>query len=142
MGLARGLRQHYNNIKVIAADPHGSILAEPSQLNEQHDGKPYHVEGIGYDFVPQVLDRREVDVWCKTDDRESFYWARSLIREEGLLVGGSSGAAMAACKKAAETMHFGRFDIMVVILPDGIRSYLSKFANRDWLEANDLVTAK
>ncbi|KAG9669704.1 cystathionine beta-synthase, partial [Aureobasidium melanogenum] len=69
-GLARGLRQHYNNIKVIAADPHGSILAEPSKLNEQHDGKPYHVEGIGYDFVPQVLDRREVDIWCHQQEQQ------------------------------------------------------------------------
>lgn len=138
-GLAKGLRPHYSDIKIIAADPNGSILAEPSHLNETHKDIPYHVEGIGYDFVPQVLDRSEVDLWCKTDDRESFSWARKLIREEGLLVGGSSGAAMAACLKAAVTLQLGESDIVVVILPDGIRSYLSKFVDDDWLDAHDLA---
>jgi cystathionine beta-synthase len=140
-GLARGLRRHYHDIKVIAADPNGSILAEPSHLNEEHKNKLYHVEGIGYDFVPKVLDRSEVNLWCKTDDCESFHWARRLIREEGLLVGGSSGAAMAACRAAAETLQLGESDIMVVIFPDSIRSYLSKFVNNDWLDAHGITSA-
>lgn len=138
-GIARGLRKHNQDIKVIAADPQGSILALPSQLNESHMNISYKVEGIGYDFIPDVLDQQLVDKWYKTDDRESFHYARRLIAEEGLLVGGSSGSAMAALVKAARDMNFTKDDTIVVVLPDSIRSYLSKFVDDDWLAANDLL---
>jgi len=75
----------------------------------------------------------------KTDDRESFMYARRLIAEEGILVGGSSGSAMAAMVKAAKDLNLGKDDTIVVILPDSIRSYLSKFVDEQWLEANDLL---
>lgn len=140
-GLARGLRKHNKNIKVVAADPFGSILALPEALNEEKANTPYKVEGIGYDFVPEVLDREAVDKWYKTDDRESFMYARRLIAEEGLLVGGSSGSAMAAMVRAVKDLKLGKGDVVVVILPDSIRSYLSKFADDDWLAANDLLPA-
>jgi cystathionine beta-synthase len=138
-GLAKGLRKHDPNVKVIAADPHGSILALPESLNQERANIPYKVEGIGYDFVPDVLDRELVDKWYKTDDRESFQFARRLIAEEGLLVGGSSGSAMAAMVRAVKDFGFGKGDVVVVVLPDSIRSYLSKFADDDWLAANDLL---
>ena len=138
-GIAKGLRKHDKNIKVIAADPHGSILALPEVLNEEQPDIPYKVEGIGYDFVPDVLDRELVDKWYKTDDRESFQLARRLIAEEGLLVGGSSGSAMAATLRAVKDFGFGKGDVVVVVLPDSIRSYLSKFADDDWLAANGLL---
>lgn len=138
-GLARGLKKHNKDVKVIAADPHGSILAVPEALNEEHANQPYKVEGIGYDFIPDVLDRDLVDKWYKTDDQESFYLARRLISEEGLLVGGSSGSAMAAMLKAVKDYGFKKGDVVVVILPDSIRSYLSKFADDDWLAANNLL---
>jgi len=138
-GLARGLRKHDQNIKVVAADPFGSILALPEALNEEKANQPYKVEGIGYDFIPDVLDRELVDKWYKTDDRESFQLARRLIAEEGLLVGGSSGSAMAAMVRAVKELGLGKGDVVVVILPDSIRSYLSKFADDDWLAANDLL---
>ncbi len=138
-GLARGLRKHNQSVKIIAADPQGSILALPSQLNEEHANSPYKVEGIGYDFIPDVLDQGCVDKWYKTDDRESFHYARRLIAEEGLLVGGSSGSALAATVKAARELGWGKDDVVVVVLPDSIRSYLTKFADDDWLAANDLL---
>ncbi|KAK0645801.1 tryptophan synthase beta subunit-like PLP-dependent enzyme [Cercophora newfieldiana] len=138
-GIARGLRKHDKNIKVIAADPIGSILALPESLNEDGANQPYKVEGIGYDFIPDVLDRELVDKWYKTDDRESFKLARRLIAEEGLLVGGSSGSAMAAMVRAVKDLGLGKGDTVVVVLPDSIRSYLSKFADDDWLAANDLL---
>lgn len=138
-GLAKGLRKHNSNVKIIAADPFGSILALPENLNQAHANEAYKVEGIGYDFIPDVLDRESVDVWYKTDDRESFSYARRLIAEEGLLVGGSSGSAMAAMVKAVKELGLGKGDVVVVILPDSIRSYLSKFADDDWLAANDLL---
>ena len=138
-GLARGLRKHNRDIKIVAADPHGSILALPNTLNREFANESYKVEGIGYDFVPDVLDQRTVDRWYKTDDRESFAYARRLIAEEGLLVGGSSGSALAAMVKSAKDLSLGKDDVVVVILPDSIRSYLSKFVDDDWLAANDLL---
>lgn len=138
-GIARGLHKHNSNIKIIAADPKGSILALPSQLNEDGANQPYKVEGIGYDFIPDVLDQQTVDTWYKTDDRDSFHYARRLIAEEGILVGGSSGSAMAALVAAHREGQFTKDDVVVVVLPDSIRSYLSKFADDDWLAANDLL---
>ncbi|KIW89282.1 cystathionine beta-synthase [Cladophialophora bantiana CBS 173.52] len=138
-GLARGLHKHNKSIKIIAADPQGSILALPSSLNEEFANQPYKVEGIGYDFIPDVLDQSVVDKWYKTDDVESFHYARRLISEEGLLVGGSSGSALAATIHAARDLKFGTDDVIVTILPDSIRSYLSKFVDDDWLAANNLL---
>ncbi|KAK1984222.1 cystathionine beta-synthase [Colletotrichum cereale] len=138
-GIARGLRKHNKDIKVIAADPHGSILALPEALNKDHENESYKVEGIGYDFIPDVLDRHLVDKWYKTEDREAFQLARRLIAEEGLLVGGSSGSAMAAMVRAVKDLGLGKGHTVVVVLPDSIRSYLSKFADDDWLAANDLL---
>lgn len=138
-GLSKGLKKHNPEIKVIAADPFGSILALPESLNEEHANEPYKVEGIGYDFIPEVCDQKSVDVWYKTDDRESFAFARRLIAEEGLLVGGSSGSAISAMVRGVKDLGLGRGDVVVVILPDSIRSYLSKFADDDWLAANDLL---
>ncbi|KAI9773560.1 MAG: cystathionine beta-synthase [Geoglossum simile] len=138
-GLARGLRKHNPNIKVIGADPHGSILAIPDALNHEHANEGYKVEGIGYDFVPDVLDRQVVDKWYKTEDRESFMYARKLIAEEGLLVGGSSGSAISAMVRGVRDLKLTKGDVVVVILPDSIRSYLSKFADDNWLAANDLL---
>ncbi|KAI9883291.1 MAG: hypothetical protein M1823_004934 [Watsoniomyces obsoletus] len=138
-GLARGLRKHNPEIKVIGADPHGSVLARPTSLNEEHANVSYKVEGIGYDFVPDVLDYEVVNQWYKTDDREAFGYARRLIAEEGLLVGGSAGSAMAAAVRAARDLDWNEDDVIVVVLPDSIRSYLSKFVDDDWLAANDLL---
>jgi len=125
-GLAAGLRKHNKDIKIIGADPYGSILALPESLNQIHANESYKVEGIGYDFVPDVLKQDTVDLWYKTDDREAFAYARRLIAEEGLLVGGSSGSAMAAMVKSVKDLGLGKGDVVVVLLPDSIRSYLSK----------------
>ena len=125
-GLARGLRKHNKDVKVVAADPHGSILAIPDTLNNLHANESYKVEGIGYDFVPDVLDQGAVNKWYKTDDRNAFMYARRLIAEEGLLVGGSSGSAIEAMVMAVKDAGLGKGDVVVVILPDSIRSYLSK----------------
>ncbi|KAK1623845.1 cystathionine beta-synthase [Colletotrichum phormii] len=138
-GIARGLKKHNKDVKIIAADPHGSILALPESLNKEHENEGYKVEGIGYDFIPDVLSRDLVDKWYKTEDRESFQLARRLIAEEGLLVGGSSGSAMAAMVRAVKDLGLGKGQTVVVVLPDSIRSYLSKFADDDWLAANDLL---
>lgn len=139
-GIARGIHKHNRDVKIIGADPYGSILALPESLNQgELANVSYKVEGIGYDFIPDVLDRQIVDKWYKTDDREAFMLARRLIAEEGLLVGGSSGSAMAAMVRAVGDLNLGEDDTVVVVLPDSIRSYLSKFADDDWLAANELL---
>ena len=96
-GISRYLKSKDKNIKIIGIDPFGSILAEPSHLNDQ--GAPeggYQVEGIGYDFIPRVCDRQLVDEWIKFGDDETFPMSRRLIAKEGMLVGGSSGSCLAA----------------------------------------------
>ncbi|KAI9789943.1 MAG: cystathionine beta-synthase [Piccolia ochrophora] len=138
-GLARSLKRHNPNVKIIAADPYGSVLAVPEKLNARFPNEAYKVEGIGYDFVPDVLDQHAVDHWYKTDDREAFSYARRLIAEEGLLVGGSSGSAIAAMVQGVRELKLTKDDTVVVILPDSIRSYLSKFVDDDWLAVNDLL---
>lgn len=125
-GISRGLKKHSPSVQVIAADPHGSILALPAALNEPHLNESYKVEGIGYDFIPEVLNQKAVDRWYKTGDQESFQYSRRLIAEEGLLVGGSSGSAVAALEQAAKDYKFTKDDVVVIILPDSIRSYLTK----------------
>jgi len=121
-GLARGLRKHKKTIKIIAADLEGSILASPSRLNDEFANQPYEVDGIGYDFIPDVLDHKAVDKWYKTNDRDLFHYAHRLIAEESLLVGGSSGAALAATVQEARDFHLEKDDLIVTILPDSIRS--------------------
>ena len=116
--LDKKLKEHLPNLVVVGVDPFGSILAQPDSLNLP--APPNLVEGIGYDFIPEVLDRSLVDVWVKSDDETSFKTARRLIKEEGLLVGGSSGAAMHAALSAAKRLSEGQR--CVVILPDSIRN--------------------
>ncbi|KAF5094328.1 hypothetical protein D0Z00_003594 [Geotrichum galactomycetum] len=138
-GIAKALKKHNPKIKVVGADPKGSILALPETLNSEGVGS-YQVEGIGYDFIPDVLDRNIVDEWIKTEDRESFLLARRLIREEGILVGGSSGSALAAALKVAKDLT--EDDVVVVVLPDSVRSYLTKFVDDDWMKFNGFVDDK
>ncbi|KAF4845397.1 Cystathionine beta-synthase [Colletotrichum siamense] len=137
-GLARGLRQQNPGVVIVGADPVGSVLAHPDDLNAEKG--EYKVEGIGYDFVPGVLDQSAADVWVKTGDEEAFGYARRLIREEGLLCGGSSGAAMAALVKFMRRRpEMNREDVrVVVIFPDGVRNYLTKFVDDGWMERNGM----
>ncbi|KAI9919299.1 hypothetical protein PsorP6_017636 [Peronosclerospora sorghi] len=136
-GIAKKLKGKCPSVIIVGVDPVGSILAQPESMNDTNCLKPYKVEGIGYDFVPDVLDRSLIDMWVKTDDQESFIMARRLIREEGLLCGGSSGSAMAAAVRAAATLGAGQR--CVVILPDSTRNYMSKFLNDTWMYTNKFV---
>ncbi len=127
-GVARRLKEANPECLVVGADPVGSILAGPGVIGT------YKVEGIGYDFIPDVLDRNLVDTWVKTADRESFQLARRLIAEEGLLVGGSSGATLYAALKEAKKLKKGQN--CVAILSDGVRNYMTKFVDDKWLRDN------
>ena len=139
-GIARGLRKHNPKVTVIAADPIGSILALPESLNGSVDS--YKVEGIGYDFIPEVLDQTIIDTWIKTGDLSSFTLARRLIKEEGILCGGSSGSAFGAMVEALTTtnLELNHPDkTIVLILPDSVRNYLTKFIDDTWMENNDFI---
>ncbi|XP_078788993.1 cystathionine beta-synthase-like [Oryzias latipes] len=128
--IARKLKDKCPNVKIVGVDPEGSILAEPEHLNKT-DKAQYEVEGIGYDFIPTVLDRSVVDTWYKSNGEESFNMSRMLIREKGLLCGGSSGTAMAAAVVVTKELKEGQR--CVVILPNSIRNYMSKFLNDKWM---------
>uniref|UniRef100_A0A8C0R3M6 Cystathionine beta-synthase n=1 Tax=Canis lupus dingo TaxID=286419 RepID=A0A8C0R3M6_CANLU len=120
-GIARKLKEKCPGCKIIGVDPEGSILAEPEELN-QSEQTAYEVEGIGYDFIPTVLDRTVVDKWFKSNDEEAFAFARMLIAQEGLLCGGSAGSAVSVAVKAAQELQEGQR--CVVILPDSVRNYM------------------
>jgi cystathionine beta-synthase len=124
-GVARMIKKEVPNCLIVGVDPEGSILAGPGPIST------YKVEGIGYDFIPDVLDRELVDRWIKSNDRDSFRVARQLIRQEGLLIGGSSGSAVWAAMQIAKEMKPGQR--VVTILPDSIRNYLTKFVDDAWM---------
>jgi cystathionine beta-synthase len=132
-GVARVIKREVPNAQIIGVDPEGSILAGPGEI------KSYKVEGIGYDFIPDVLDRTLVDRWIKSNDKDSFRVARQLIRQEGLLVGGSSGSAVWAALQVARELGAGKR--VVVILPDSIRNYLSKFVDDRWMRQQGFLKA-
>ncbi|MFI7678672.1 cystathionine beta-synthase [Actinophytocola sp. NPDC049390] len=111
-------------VKIIGADPEGSVYSGGT-------GRPYLVEGVGEDFWPTTYDREIADEIIAVSDAESFQVTRRLAREEGLLVGGSCGMAAAAAVRLAKRL--GPDDVVVVLLPDGGRGYLSKVFNDDWM---------
>ena len=134
-GISRKLKEQVPNCQIIGVDPVGSILALPDELNTLT--MPYKVEGIGYDFVPTVLERSNIDKWVKVSDKESFLMARRLLREEGLFCGGSSGSVIVAAMEVASTLDFGTR--CVVILPDSIRNYMTKHLSEDWMIENEFL---
>ena len=125
-GVAKRLKEEIPDIVIVGADPVGSILGGGTEV------EPYLVEGIGYDFFPEVLDNDLVDEYVKTEDEESFIMARRLIKEEGFLCGGSCGSAMVAALKSAK--HLDKDKRCLVILPDSIRNYMTKFPNDQWMK--------
>jgi cystathionine beta-synthase len=123
-GTGRYLKERNPDVVVVGADPEGSLYTGG-------EARPYLVEGIGEDFIPGSLDPRIVDRWVTVADRDSFLTARRVTREEGLLVGGSGGTAVhAALEVGAELDEEA---VVVVILPDSGRGYLSKLYNDSWM---------
>jgi len=126
-GVGKYLKEVSNGaVQIIGADPEGSVYSGGT-------GRPYLVEGVGEDFWPTAYDPTVVDQIIAASDAESFELTRRLAREEGLLVGGSSGLAVAAALKAAA--HLDESAVVVVLLPDGGRGYLGKIFNEKWMQS-------
>jgi cystathionine beta-synthase len=129
-GIGRYLKEQNPNVIIVGADPEGSLYT-------QDVARPYKVEGIGEDFIPGTMDMDIVDEWVTVSDRDSFEIARRITREEGILVGGSTGTAMYAAMEIASRMDEGKN--IVVIFPDTGRGYLSKVYNDAWLRENGFL---
>lgn len=124
-GIARRFKEDVPQCQIVAVDPVGSIMGGGDVK------QPYLVEGIGYDFIPETYEPGIIDRVVKTEDKESFLMARRIIKEEGLLVGGSSGSVVWAALEIAKEAKPGAH--IVVILADSIRNYMSKFLLDSWM---------
>ena len=135
-GAARYLKAQDPGIVVIGADPEGSVLSGDV-------ARPYLTEGVGEDFFPGTFDPATVDRWVRVSDADAFAAARRLTREEGILAGESCGTALVAATTVARELvdreEGGAGSVMVVLLPDGGRNYLSKLYNDEWMRANGLL---
>jgi cystathionine beta-synthase len=131
-GIGRYLKERKPDVMVVGADPEGSVFSAPDE-----PARPYLVEGIGEDFWPQTFDPKVVDRYVRVSDRESFLLARRITREEGILVGGSSGTALHAALAVAEELDDSK--TIVVILPDTGRNYLSKLYSETWMRQYGFV---
>ena len=130
-GVAKRLKEHNPEIQIVGVDPYGSILGGGTEVHS------YKVEGIGYDFFPDVLDNNLVDQYIKVNDEDSFKTAKDLIKKEGLFIGGSSGSAVWAGLQAAKKLN--KNQNCLIILPDSIRNYLSGFIDDLWMKENDFI---
>ena len=129
-GAGRYLKEQKPEIMVVGVDPEGSIYSGDTC-------KPYKVEGIGQSFIPETADLAVIDRWVRVGDRDSFLTARRLAREEGLLVGGSSGTAVYGALQVAQELDESK--TIVVILSDTGRNYLSKIFSDDWMRQNGFL---
>jgi cystathionine beta-synthase len=126
-GTGRFLKEQKPSLLVVGADPEGSLFSAPPG----DDARPYLTEGIGEDFWPETFDPAVVDRYVRVSDRDAFRTARAITRQEGILVGGSGGTAMFAALTVAREL--GEDSLVVVILPDTGRNYLSKLYSDSWM---------
>ena len=136
-GVGKFLKEKRKKVKVIGVDPLGSILKDYFYTKEMTKPHTYKIEGIGEDFVPTTTWFEYVDDVVKVGDKEAYLMTRRLAREEGILVGSSSGAAVVGALKVAENL--GKGDVMVVLLPDTGERYLSKAHNDEWLKEHGFL---
>ncbi len=123
-GVGRFLKEQNSTVQIIAADPMNSVYSGG-------DGRPYLVEGVGEDFWPETYDLKVVDTTIAISDAESFAMAHRVTKEEGILIGGSGGTAVAAALQIAEGLTAD--DLVVVLIPDSGRGYLSKIFDKNWM---------
>lgn len=123
-GTAKYLKEQNPDVRIVGVDPEGSLYTGDKV-------RPYKIEGIGEDFIPGTVDLSLIDEWVTVSDRDAFLTARRTVREEGILVGGSCGAALWGALEVAKRLDEDK--LVVVLLPDSGRSYLSKIYNDAWM---------
>jgi cystathionine beta-synthase len=133
-GVGRFLKEKNPQVKIIGADPAGSLLYDFFHTGKRVKTETYKVEGIGEDILPKTLDFSILDDCLRVTDKESFLWARRLACREGIFAGGSAGAAMAAAMQVAPALT--EKDFMVVFIPDTGSRYLSKIFSNEWMRDN------
>lgn len=136
-GAGKYLKEQNKNIKVIGVDPMGSVFYDYFKTKTMSQPHVYKVEGIGEDYLVKALDFSILDDIIQVNDKESFLMARQLTTQEGLFVGGSSGAAMVAALKCINNLN--KSQNIVVILPDSGNRYLSKIYNDQWMQKNGFL---
>jgi cystathionine beta-synthase len=138
-GIGRYLKEHRPDVRVVAVDPAGSVLGPYFRTHRTPPAVPYLVEGIGEDKVPKTIHYQYLDEFVEVGDQESFLMARRLAREEGLLVGGSSGAAVVGALTWLKSRPIPEGSTVVVVLPDSGDRYLSKFYSDDWMREKGML---
>jgi cystathionine beta-synthase len=136
-GVARFLKEKNPKIRVIGADPAGSIFAEMFKSGHKPQVQPYKTEGIGQDELPGNVDFSVIDEIHAIADKDAFLLTRQLARHEGIFAGGSAGAAVCAALRSADKLTEN--DLMVVIIPDSGTRYLSKIYNDNWMRENQFI---
>src|SRR6516162_3032851 len=136
-GVARFLKEKNPKIRVIGADPAGSIFAEMFKTGRKPQVQPYKIEGIGQDELPGNVDFSVIDEIHAISDKDAFLLTRQLARHEGIFAGGSAGAALCAALKSSDRLT--ERDLMVVIIPDSGTRYLSKIYNDNWMRENQFI---
>jgi cystathionine beta-synthase len=137
-GCGRFFKERKPGFQIVGVDPIGSLYYEYVKTGRMTRPFSYYVEGIGEDFLPSTMNLKLIDEIVRVDDKECFLMTRALVREEGLLAGGSSGAAVAGAVKYAERLGSEKKHILV-LLPDGAQKYLSKIFNDDWMRENGFL---
>jgi cystathionine beta-synthase len=136
-GTGRFLKEKNPNVRIIAADPYGSIFKTFKESGVMTEGTPYLVEGIGQDMIPENVHFKYIDEIINVTDKESFHTSRSLAREEGIFSGGSTGTNLFAALKIAKEL--GKDDIVVFIVCDTGERYLSKHHSDEWMREKRLL---
>ena len=132
-GSAKYIKEQNPKVKVIAADPEGSVFYEYFKTGKMPEAHTYVVEGIGDDFLCPTLDFNQIDDIYQVTDKECFLMARELVAKEGIMGGGSSGGIVSAALRYAQDIKLAEDQLMVVILPDHGNKYISKIFNDQWM---------
>lgn len=141
-GVGKFLKEMNPKIQIVGVDPIGSILHDYFYTGKITEAHSYKVEGIGEDFIPSVYDFNYIDDMVKVNDKESLLMTRRLVREEGMFVGGSCGAAVAGALRYATERNLGPDKLVVTLLPDSGSRYLSKVFDDNWMRENQFLESE
>lgn len=142
-GIGKYLKNKNESVKVIGVDPRGSLYTDYFKDKKiKPRAKTYLIEGIGEDFIPKTINFSYIDDVVQVNDKEAYHMSRQLARKEGIVVGSSSGAAVAGALKYIKKNKLSKDKVVIIILPDSGRNYLSKIFNDEWMQEHQLLSNK